>query len=82
MIYLLYVLLYSDATDTMEYDQQQRQQLDTGLNHTKSSFSGYHSSYSICLEERNRRVDLNGANKEQRYIPENPCQISSAVRGY
>ena len=45
-------------------------------------FGGHHLLSSICLEVRNRRVDLNRANDGQRYIPETPCQISSAARGH
>ena len=55
------------------------QTLDSSKNY---HFRGHHSPCSICLEERNRRVDLNIANNEQRYIPEIPCHISSEVRGY
>jgi hypothetical protein len=47
----------------------------------KSSFSGMdiirHVRLSRSLEESNRRVDLNKANKEPRCIPETP-----KVRGY
>jgi hypothetical protein len=34
------------------------------------------------MKARNRRVDWNMADNEQRYIPEILCQISSEVRGY
>jgi hypothetical protein len=37
----------------------------------------------VWKKERNRRVDLNRAINESRYIPEIPCLISySEVRGY
>jgi hypothetical protein len=42
-------------------------------------FRGHLSPCSIFQEESNRRVDLNRANNEHRYIPEIPCQISSKV---
>jgi hypothetical protein len=43
-----------------------------------------HSPCSNCVEERNRRVDLNRTNNEQRdtSIPDILCQISSAEREY
>jgi hypothetical protein len=68
--------------DLCGLDNPQRQ-LDTGFKQ-KLSFSG--TSFTMLdlsrRKKSNRKVDVNRANNEQRYIPEIPCHISSEVRGY
>ncbi len=43
-----------------------QRQLDTGFKQTYQYFRDIIHHCSICIEERNRRVDLNRANNEQR----------------
>jgi hypothetical protein len=40
---------------------------------------GHHSPCSICLEERNRRVGVNTADDEQRYILKFPARLPDFI---